>query len=235
MAIKYKEIADRLEKEIQRGKFDQTKKLPTEEEMIKEFEVSRNTIRKAVTQLVNRGYIYQVQGSGMFLREESVTDYINLGSLRGLTKDLKSKNVETKILSLNVVEADELTAKGLRCEPGTQLYYVKRLRIVDDEPFSIEISYFKKDVVPYLNEEIASSSIYSYLIDDLKLNIGFADKVINCEKIGQESAELLHIDSFDPALIIENTVCLTNGTIFEWSKSIFHFQKAKILNRINFR
>ncbi|MEH7148771.1 GntR family transcriptional regulator [Priestia megaterium] len=235
MAIKYKEIADRLEKEIQRGKFDQTKKLPTEEEMIKEFEVSRNTIRKAVTQLVNRGYIYQVQGSGMFLREESVTDYINLGSLRGLTKDLKSKNVETKILSLHVVEADELTAKGLRCEPGTQLYYVKRLRIVDDEPFSIEISYFKKDVVPYLNEEIASSSIYSYLIDDLKLNIGFADKVINCEKIGQESAELLHIDSFDPALIIENTVCLTNGTIFEWSKSIFHFQKAKILNRINFR
>ncbi len=235
MAIKYKEIADRLEKEIQEGKFDQTKKLPTEEEMIKEFEVSRNTIRKAVTQLVNRGYIYQVQGSGMFLREESVTDYINLGSLRGLTKDLKSKKVETKILSLHVVEADELTAKGLRCAPETKLYYVKRLRIVDDEPFSIEISYFKKDVVPYLNEEIASSSIYSYLIDDLKLNIGFADKVINCEKTDEESAELLHIDPFDPALIIENTVCLTNGTIFEWSKSIFHFQKAKILNRINFK
>ncbi|MCR8928889.1 GntR family transcriptional regulator [Priestia megaterium] len=235
MAIKYKEIADCLEKEIQEGKFDQTKKLPTEEEMIKEFEVSRNTIRKAVTQLVNRGYIYQVQGSGMFLREESVTDYINLGSLRGLTKDLKSKKVETKILSLHVVEADELTAKGLRCAPETKLYYVKRLRIVDEEPFSIEISYFKKDVVPYLNEEIASSSIYSYLIDDLKLNIGFADKVINCEKTDEESAELLHIDPFDPALIIENTVCLTNGTIFEWSKSIFHFQKAKILNRINFK
>jgi GntR family transcriptional regulator of bglA len=235
MAIKYKEIADRLEKEIRDGKFDQTKKLPTEEELIKEFEVSRNTIRKAVTQLVNRGYIYQVQGSGMFLREESGTDYINLGSLRGLTKDLKSKKVETKILALHVVQADELTAKGLRCELETKLYYVKRLRIVDEEPFSIEISYFKKDVVPYLNEEIASNSIYSYLIDDLELNIGFADKVINCEKIDEESAKLLHIHPLDPALIIENTVCLTNGTIFEWSKSIFHFQKAKILNRINFK
>lgn len=235
MAIKYKEIADRLEREIREGTFDQTKKLPTEEELIKKFEVSRNTIRKAVTQLVNRGYIYQVQGSGMFLREESVTDYINLGSLRGLTKDLTSKTIETKILSLHVVEADELTAKGLRCEGGTKLYYVKRLRIVDEEPFSIEISYFKKDVVPYLNEDIASNSIYSYLIDHLKLNIGFADKVINCEKIDEESAELLHIDPFAPALIIENTVCLTNGTIFELSKSIFHFQKAKILNRINFK
>lgn len=35
MAIKYKEIADRLEREIREGTFDQTKKLPTEEELIK--------------------------------------------------------------------------------------------------------------------------------------------------------------------------------------------------------
>ncbi|MGM0873853.1 MAG: GntR family transcriptional regulator [Bacillota bacterium] len=235
MAVKYKEIADCLEREILDGKFDKTKKLPTEEELIKNFEVSRNTIRKAINQLVNRGFIYQVQGSGMFLREKSVTDYINLGSLRGLTKDLTSKIIETKILALHVLEADEVKAKQLRCEVGTKLYYIKRLRIIDKEPFSIEISYFKKDIVPYLNEDIASSSIYSYLIEDLKLNIGFADKVINCEKIDEASARVLHVNALDPALIIENTVCLSNGTIFELSKSIFHYQKAKILNRINFK
>lgn len=235
MAVKYKEIADCLEREIREGQFDETKKLPTEEELIKTFEVSRNTIRKAINQLVNRGLIYQVQGSGMFLREKSVSDYINLGSLRGLTKDLDSKTIETKILDLHVIEADEGIACPLRCEVGAKLYYVKRLRIVDEEPFSIEISFFKKDIVPYLNEDIASSSIYSYLIEDLKLNIGFADKIINCEKIDEAGAELLNVNPQDPALVIENTVCLTNGTIFELSKSIFHYQKAKILNRINFK
>ncbi|MCI2256243.1 GntR family transcriptional regulator [Domibacillus sp. PGB-M46] len=235
MAVKYKEIADRLESDIREGKFGQTKKLPTEDELIKQFEVSRNTIRKAILQLVNRGYIYQVQGSGMFLREESGTDYINLGSLRGLTIDLASKTIETKILALQVIEADKAKAQQLRCEEGTKLYYIKRLRVVDDEPFSIEISYFKKDMVPYLNEEIATKSIYSYLIDDLKLNIGFADKIINCEKIDEASAKLLQVNPQEPALIVENTVHLTNGTIFEWSQSIFHYQKAKILNRINFK
>lgn len=235
MAVKYKEIADRLESDIREGKFDQTKKLPTEDELIKQFEVSRNTIRKAITQLVNRGYIYQVQGSGMFLREESGTDYINLGSLRGLTKDLASKAIETRVLALEVREADEVKAKQLRCEGGTKLYYMKRLRVVNDEPFSIEISYFKKEIVPYLNKEIATSSVYSYLIEDLKLNIGFADKVINCEKIDDAEAKLLQVNPQDPALIVENTVCLTNGTIFEWSQSIFHYQKAKILNRISFK
>jgi GntR family transcriptional regulator, transcriptional regulator of bglA len=235
MAVKYKEIADCLEQEIQDGNFDETKKLPTEDELIRKFEVSRNTIRKAINQLVNRGFIYQVQGSGMFLREKSGTDTINLGSLRGLTKDLTSKTIETKILALQVVEADETIAKQLRCDVATKLYNIKRLRIVDNEPFSIEISYFKKDIVPYLNEDIASNSIYHYLIEDLKLNIGFADKVINCEQIDEASASLLHVNPQDPALIIENTVCLTNGTIFELSKSIFHYQKAKILNRINFK
>lgn len=235
MAVKYKEIADRLERDIQDGKFDTLRKLPTEDELIKQFEVSRNTIRKAITQLVNRGYIYQVQGSGMFLREPSVADYINLGSLRGLTQDLNSKTIETQILELHVIEADEGLAAQMRCEVGTRLYYIKRLRIVDHEPFSIEVSYFKKDIVPYLNEDIASSSIYNYLIDDLKLSIGFADKVINCDKIDEASAELLHIHPQDPALIIENTVHLTNGVIFECSQSIFHYQKAKILNRINFK
>jgi GntR family transcriptional regulator, transcriptional regulator of bglA len=66
-------------------------------------------------QLVNLGLIYQVQGSGMFLREKSETDTINLGSLRGLTKDLTSKLIETKILDLHVLEADEAKAKQMRC------------------------------------------------------------------------------------------------------------------------
>ncbi|PZD95866.1 GntR family transcriptional regulator [Paenibacillus sambharensis] len=235
MAVKYKEIADALEQEIRSGKYDAARKLPTEEELITQFGVSRNTVRRAVNQLVNRGYIYQVQGSGMFLRDKSATDYINLGSLRGLTKDLSPDRIHTEVLDLHTMEAGSETAGRLNCEAGTMLYYIKRLRLVDEEPFSIEISCFNKNIVPYLNKDIASSSIYSYLIDDLKLSIGFADKVITSDQIGVVNAGLLQVKALDPALIVENTVCLTNGTVFEYSQSIFHYKKAKLLNRISFK
>ncbi|WP_459499949.1 GntR family transcriptional regulator [Bacillus sp. C1] len=235
MSAKYKQIADVLEQDIRDGIFNETKKLPTEEALMNRFEVSRNTIRKVISQLVNKGYIFQVQGSGMFLRETSVTDYINLGSLRGLTKNLVSQNVETKVLRLAVLEANEEIAKRMQCQVGTKLYFLKRLRIVDGKPFSTELSYLKKDIVPYLNEDIALKSIYSYLIEDLQLNIGFADKVISCEKADEESAQLLEIHEHDPVLLIENTVHLANGTIFELSQSMFHYQKTKLLNRINFK
>lgn len=235
MSAKYKQIADILEQNIRDGLFNETKKLPTEEALMNRFEVSRNTIRKVISQLVNRGYIFQVQGSGMFLRETSVTDYINLGSLRGLTKNLVSQNIETKVLELEIIDADEEIAERMQCDVGTRLYFLKRLRIVDGKPFSIEISYFKKDIIPYLNEEIALSSVYSYFIEDLRLNIGFADKVISCEKVNKENAQLLEINEGDPALLIENTVHLVNGTIFELSQSMFHYEKTKLLNRINFK
>ncbi|HDR3880894.1 MULTISPECIES: GntR family transcriptional regulator [Bacillus cereus group] len=235
MSAKYKQIADVLEQNIRDGLFNETKKLPTEEALMNRFEVSRNTIRKVISQLVNRGYIFQVQGSGMFLRETSVTDYINLGSLRGLTKNLVSQNIETKVLELEVIDADEEIAKRMQCEAGTRLYFLKRLRIVDAKPFSIEVSYFKKDIIPYLNEEIALSSVYSYFIEDLRLNIGFADKVISCEKVNKENTQLLELNEGDPALLIENTVYLVNGTIFELSQSMLHYEKAKLLNRINFK
>ncbi|PEI65761.1 GntR family transcriptional regulator [Bacillus wiedmannii] len=235
MSTKYKQIADVLEQNIRDGLFNETKKLPTEEALMNRFEVSRNTIRKVISQLVNRGYIFQVQGSGMFLRETSVTDYINLGSLRGLTKNLVSQNVETQVLELEVIDADEDIAKRMQCEAGTRIYFLKRLRIVDGKPFSIEVSYFKKDIIPYLNKEIALSSVYSYFIEDLRLNIGFADKVISCEKVNKENAQLLELNEGDPALLIENTVCLVNGTIFELSQSMFHYEKTKLLNRINFK
>ncbi|MED0966021.1 GntR family transcriptional regulator [Bacillus paramycoides] len=235
MSAKYKQIADILEQNIRDGLFNETKKLPTEEALMNRFEVSRNTIRKVISQLVNRGYIFQVQGSGMFLRETSVTDYINLGSLRGLTKNLVSQNIETKVLELEIIDANEEIAERMQCDVGTRLYFLKRLRIVDGKPFSIEISYFKKDIIPYLNEEIALSSVYSYFIEDLRLNIGFADKVISCEKVNKENAQLLEINKGDPALLIENTVHLVNGTIFELSQSLFHYEKTKLLNRINFK
>lgn len=58
---------------------------------------------------------------------------------------------------------------------------------------------------------------------------------MSCEKVNKENAQLLELNESDPALLIENTVCLVNGTIFELFQSMFHYEKTKLLNRINFK
>ena len=230
MSTKYKQIVSELEA----GKYNEVKKLPREEDLIEKYQVSRTTIRKAIAMLVNKGYVYQVQGSGIFIREASLQDYVSLENLKGLTRDFPDKKIESKLINLMVINADEDLAKQMKCDVGTDIYFLERLRYVNEEPFAVEYTYLNKNVIPYMSEEIAHRSIYSFIINDLKLSIGFADKIIYADKLDSESAQLLQLSENDPTLVIENTVFLTNGTVFEVSKVIHNYKNTKLLKLANF-
>ena len=234
MSTKYKQIVSELEADLLSGKYNEVKKVPREEDLIEKYQVSRTTIRKAIAMLVNKGYVYQVQGSGIFIREASLQDYVSLENLKGLTRDFPDKKIESKLINLMVINADEDLAKQMKCDVGTDIYFLERLRYVNEEPFAVEYTYLNKNVIPYMSEEIAHRSIYSFIINDLKLSIGFADKIIYADKLDSESAQLLQLSENDPTLVIENTVFLTNGTVFEVSKVIHNYKNTKLLKLANF-
>ena len=202
---------------------------------MQEYNASRNTIRKAISILVDRGYIYQVQGSGIIIRETSRDGCITLGNIRGLTGDFKSRKITTKLLDLSIINAEGDIAKKFKCEEGTEIYVVKRLRNMDGEPFAIECAYYYKEIIQYLNKEIVRNSIYDYILNHLKLNIGFADKTIYAEKLSKEESELLLLEEGEPALVNEDVVFLTNGLIFNVSKLIYNYKTAKMISQSNFR
>lgn len=230
MQTKYEIVVNILEKEMLEGKYNDTKKLPTEEELMKRLEVSKNTIRKAIDVLVSKGYIYRVQGSGIFLREFSKLGCVDMKEMNGLTKTYPTDKLESKVLKFSLIDADEELAGKMKCKVNTKVYYVKRVRYLNGEPMDIEESYYNKDVVPYLSEEICSKSIYSYIIDDLKLKVGFADRVISCDKLTEEDAKLLNLEKDDPALVLNNTVFLTSGVVFDVSLEKYNYKKMKIIS-----
>ncbi len=65
--LKYEMIVNDLQKRIMNEEFEENHKLPTEEKLIEEYKVSRNTIRNAIKILINLGIVYSVQGNGMFV------------------------------------------------------------------------------------------------------------------------------------------------------------------------
>lgn len=65
--LKYEMIVNDLQKRIMTEEFEENHKLPTEEKLIEEYKVSRNTIRNAIKILINLGIVYSVQGNGMFV------------------------------------------------------------------------------------------------------------------------------------------------------------------------
>ena len=69
MEVKYETVKQTLRNEIIDGKYKINEKLPTESELMKRFDVSRYTIRRAVGDLENEHYIYRIQGGGMFVQD----------------------------------------------------------------------------------------------------------------------------------------------------------------------
>ncbi len=234
MSTKYRKILQELENDILAGKYNQIKKLPKEEDLINHYQVSRTTIRKAISILVSKGYVYQIQGSGIFLRESALKGYLSLESLKGLTRDYPNKKIESNVIELKLVQADEQKAAVMKCDVNSPLYFLKRVRLVDGNPLTVEYTYFNKKVIPYMSKEIAKKSIYSYIIDDLGYNIGFADKVIYADKLDEEIAQYFCLQQGDPALIIESTEFLSTGEVFAISTSVHNYKSTKLLKLSNF-
>lgn len=230
---KYQEVADKIHAYIQENQLTQGDKLPTLAELAESYEVGRNTIIKALEVLEHHGIVYQVRGSGIYVRGRHRKGYVNLTDVQGFQSMLREFD-----LSSNVIEVKEMTApptlsNQLQLTDEEPVYYVKRVRYIESRPFCVEESYYNKTYVPYLSEDIASRSIFHYLINDLNLNISFSDMFMRIGKLNQEEAAYLELAPQDPTLIIESLYYLSNGRPFNHSTIKYHHEEAQFFVQAN--
>jgi len=77
-----KELIDRIDRE----EFKQDEPIPSERELMSQFDVSRITVRRAINELVNEGYLYTIQGKGTYIKNGRYSQ--NLLSLTSCTQDI---------------------------------------------------------------------------------------------------------------------------------------------------
>ena len=225
--LKYQIIAKEIENDIYSNNFPQGTKLPTVESLASKYNVSKSTIVKAIESLVSRKIVYQLQGSGIFVRKRNRTGYINLNFTQGFTTSLKEFNITSKVLDFNLIKANKEIAELIECDVNDDIYLIKRLRYIDDEIMCYEEAYYKKSIVPYLNKEIATGSIFEYLQTALNLNLGFSDRYLHLEKLDNNLANLLNLAPNDPAMIVLEQKYLSSGVCFNVSKLVYNYKNTR--------
>lgn len=225
--LKYQIIAKEIENDIYSNNFPQGTKLPTVESLASKYNVSKSTIVKAIESLVSRKIVYQLQGSGIFVRKRNRTGYINLNFTQGFTTSLKEFNITSKVLDFNLIKANKEIAELIECDVNDDIYLIKRLRYIDDKIMCYEEAYYKKSIVPYLNKEIATGSIFEYLQTALNLNLGFSDRYLHLEKLDNNLANLLNLAPNDPAMIVLEQIYLSSGVCFNVSKLVYNYKNTR--------
>lgn len=218
---KYKIVIQKLIDMIDEKEMKQGEKLPSIENLMTIFDAGKNTILKALNVLEKQAYIYQVAGSGSFVRRSKRSGYVNLTDSMGLKNSLSEYQLETKMLDLKIIKPNKEIMDNLNVTEDDDIYYVKRLRLVDGKGYSIEESYYVKSIVLYLNQEIVEDSIFNHLLENLNIVPGFTDHFMSLKELDEKESSLLELEVGSPAMLLESIFFLKDGAPFNYSKVLY--------------
>ncbi|MFS0636482.1 GntR family transcriptional regulator [Mesobacillus foraminis] len=225
----YYQLEEAIKDKIEKGELKPGEALPSEREYAEMYNISRMTVRQAITQLVNSGYIYRLQGKGTFVAERKIEQ--PLTGLTSFTEDMEARGLTpaSQFISFSIIPASQAIASQLSIQEYGPVYEMKRVRLADDVPMALETTYISANLVKGLTEEIASRSFYAYIEEHLKLKIGHASQQI--EAASADSAEALHlqIKKGSPILLIQRNTFLEGDVPLEVVKSVYRADRYKFM------
>ncbi len=216
--MKYLEIAKILTRRILSGTYEGVVKLPSETALIKEFNTSKMTIRKALQLLIDSGIIFSIPKSGYYINSNDDIKKFNALTGNSFSFLNKGDKIKSNVISFNIVKADNKFQKIFNNFQLEYLYEIKRIRYQEAKLKSLETIYLNPILFKDFTREIATGSIYNY-IQSLGYSIASNIKTVRAGFAPKEYT------TFEPSLIdkplleIENIGYLTTGTIFEYSLS----------------
>ncbi|MCA1023623.1 GntR family transcriptional regulator [Halobacillus litoralis] len=227
----YYQIEEFLKREISEGTFQAGDMIPSERELSERFQVSRMTVRQAVSNMVNDGILYREKGRGTFVAEKKIEQ--PLKGLTSFTEDMKLRGMTSasRLLSFDVMQAPQDIASKLKLEEG-EVYAVKRIRFADRQAMAVETSFLPVSLLPDLTEDIVQGSMYEYMEHVLDLTISHARQEIEARAADENEGTELQIEAGAPVLHIERCSYLDNGIPFEVVKSTYRADRYKFISDI---
>jgi GntR family transcriptional regulator len=222
----YYQLENLLREKINSGKFAPGDRLPTESELIEQYQVSRITVRQALGALAAEGLIERRQGRGTFIAERRTRKRHFEGTthLTGSLDELIEMGLDTpvKTLEMNRVEADTHEAELLQIKVGEPVYRLKRVRLRDGKPYSFLVNYLPAEIGARLTrEELNSGALLQTIEQRLGYRLRDARQQVKAELADPFVANLLDVRIGSPLLSIERTVYTDEGKPVEYVHTLY--------------
>lgn len=172
----YAQLRERLRARIVDGSYPQGARLPAESEISAIFGVSRITVRQALGDLQKEGLIVKAPGKGSFVARRTPSQ--DLSRLEGFGEAMSRQGhrIVNRVVSNLDLPASPAVAARLGLAPGAPVTEVRRVRYLDRQPVSFEVTYLPPDVGSRLRREnLAERDIFLILEVDYGILLGHAD------------------------------------------------------------
>lgn len=221
-AAKYDAIYRSLRQAIESRKYPYRSELPSEHQLVQMYECSRNTVRRAIAELAEEGYVQSVHGKGVLvLYQKQEQTQFSIGGIESM-KEAAARNgqtLRTKVIYFTELVVDEALAAKTGFPEGSEIYYVQRVRYLDGEALILDHNYFLKDVVRGLSAKIAEGSVYEYMEQTLGETIMTTRRKYTVERETELDQQYMDLHGYNCLMLVSNQAFNKDGVMFEYTES----------------
>ncbi|WP_053220005.1 GntR family transcriptional regulator [Virgibacillus senegalensis] len=223
-------IKEEILTRIKSGHFQVGEKIPTELELCTSFNVSRTTVRTALNQLTQEGYLLRHQGRGTYVADPKVKQTLSQ-TIKRYSDQVAGQGKKPKIslLDIQVIPASEVLSQSLDLSRNEAVQRIERIRLADQEAIQYEVSYIPWSVAPGLTKEHAETSLYAALQDVFDVHIAKTTEQVEITFADQLICNHLQCEAELPLFYIETTAENKLGKKIEFSRSYFRGDKTNFV------
>jgi GntR family transcriptional regulator len=229
----YAQIETVLASNIAGGSLPPGSQLPTEDSLIERFGVSRTTIRKAIQNLADRGFIEIRRGKGTFVRQPKITQ--ELTELSGFVEDMQAlgRNPTARLIDKEIVPASDVVARHLALTTGALVVRIQRLRLADGAAISFDETYLPLEIgQKIITNDLEIEPIFSLL--EQKYDIPLLEADYRLEAVSAEPAvsSALGIETGAPIFLIERTSYGAGNQPIDYEKLHYRGDMIRFVTRL---
>lgn len=221
-STKYDRIYAELRGRIEQGEYGYQELLPSENTLVVEFNCSRNTVRRAIQNLAEDGYVQSMHGKGVRIiyqpYEQSEFMLSGIESMKEAVARNK-KEYTTKVVCFAELKVDEKIRARTTFPVGEEIYYIQRVRYIDGKALIIDHNYFLKSVVRDLTPEIAERSVYEYMEQVLGETIVTTKRKMTVERQTEIDDKYLDLKGYNCLAVVSSLTYNAAGIMFEYTQS----------------
>ena len=215
-------LREDIEEYIETHQLKEGDKLPSERSLSKLFQANRITLRRALQQMAGEGQIYSIPGQGTYVAHEKFCENADGSISFSRSWNREGHRVSSKLIHFSVADSNLKTSQLLGVPLGSRVYELRRLRLIDDIPISIETSYLLEDVCPGLNrfDFRRNRGLYQTLKEEYGIEIVQQQQSIRATSLREEEADLLCSEPGASAFYVSAVGIAGDGRSVERSLSV---------------
>lgn len=223
----YLQLIDELIYEIE-NKLGENQRLDSERDICLRYDVSRTTVRQALSELERDGYIYKKHGKGTFVSPKRLSQ--NLQGFYSFTKEMGKlgKKPSSTVLKFEILTANNQLMNIMNLKDEELAYKFTRVRLADNIPMILETSYVPYELFPGITkDDLNKTPLYDILFQKFDESIEYANETYLPVLANEYEAEILGIDVGSPCLKITRATFNKDNIIIEYTVSIARGDKFK--------